>query len=47
MVYNGSGSVCVLGIILVKVIFKRDKYLDLIIRLGVKSLYFGYKVSSV
>ena len=47
MVHNGSGSVCVPGTIPAKAIFKRDKHSDLIIRLGVKSLYPGHKASSV
>ena len=40
-----EGTVCVPGTIPARTIFKRDKFADL--RLGVKSLYPGHKISSV
>ena len=40
-----EGTVCMPGTIPARTMFKRDKYADL--RLGVKSLYPGHKVSSV
>ena len=43
--YIIEGTVCVPGTIPARTMFKRDKYADL--RLGVKSLYPGHKVSSV
>ena len=43
--YITEGTVCVPGTIPARTMFERDKYADL--RLGVKSLYPGHKVSSV
>ena len=43
--YITEGTVCVPRTIPARTMFKRDKYADL--RLGVKSLYPGHKVSSV
>ena len=39
-----EGTVCLPGTIPARTLFKRDKYADL--RIGVKSLYSGHKVSS-
>ena len=40
-----EGTVCMPGTIPARAMFKRDKYADL--KLGVKSLYPGHKVSSI
>ena len=40
-----EGTVCLPWTIPARIMFKRDKYADL--RIGVKSLYFGHKVSSL
>ena len=40
-----EGTVCMSGTIPARTMFKRDKYVDL--KLGVKSLYPGHKVSSI
>ena len=40
-----EGTVCIPGTIPARTMFKWDKYVDL--KLGVKSLYSGHKVSSI
>ena len=40
-----EGTVCMPGTIPARTMFKRDKYADL--KLGVKSLYPGHKISSI
>ena len=40
-----EGTVCLPWTIPARTMFKRDKYADL--RVGVKSLYYGHKVSSI
>ena len=40
-----AGTVCLPGTMPARTMFKRDKYADL--RIGVKSLYSGHKVSSI
>ena len=40
-----EGTVCLPGTIPARTLFKRDKYADL--RIGVKSLYSGNKVSTI
>ena len=40
-----EGTVCLLGTIPARTMFKRDKYADL--RIGVNNLYSGHKVSGI